>query len=328
MEEQKEKDVLSSKKKLWIDLDEIVDLDEESAEEEPEEVEETEEEIEEEPEESWQRELEEISRSEKEQFLEIEKREKERARRRALRRKKKQRAMYTMWFCTAMLVMFGILLVTLILKKAVPAVSEMVEENIEEWQEEKAEEAKPLKIWTRPDYTVDLLTPNEYSRPQEVLPEIHNIFVHYTANQGTSAAQNRSYFENLGITGERSASAHFVIGYEGEIIQCLPLTEIGYAVMQHNYDSISIECCYLADDGSFTQATKDSLVKLLAWLISKYDLTSDDILRHYDSNGKLCPKYYVEHEDEWEELKDAVDAYIAEYGTTEPPGTATTEDEK
>lgn len=268
---------------------------------------------------SWQDTLEEIARSEKQELLNIERREKERARRRALRRKKKRRIMYTMWFLMSMAAMLVVILVAAFLKKAVPAVTEYVEENVEEWKEEQAKEKKPLKVWESPDFTVDLLTPNEYSRPQETLPEVKNIFVHYTANQGTSAAQNKSYFENLGITGERSASAHFVVGYEGEMIQCLPLTEIGYAVMQRNYDSISIECCYLSKDGRFTQATKDSLVKLLAWLIGKYDLTTDDILRHYDSNGKLCPKYYVEHEDEWEQIKKDVDAYIVRHGTTEPP---------
>lgn len=269
---------------------------------------------------SWQEELEEIEKTERLQLERIEQREKERARRRALRRKKKRRMMYTMWFGMAMVAMAVVLLIVVFFKKTVPAVSEYVEESIQNFEEEIAkEDKKPLKIWERPDLEVNFLTPNEYSRPQNHLPEVNNIFVHYTANQGTSAAQNRSYFENLGITHERSASAHFVIGFEGEIIQCLPLMEIGYAVQKHNFDSVSIECCYLDDDGKFTQATIDSLVELLAWLISKYDLTTDDILRHYDSNGKMCPKYYVEHEDEWEEIKEAVDEYIQKNGTTEPP---------
>lgn len=155
------------------------------------------------------------------------------------------------------------------------------------------------------------LTPNEYSRPGEALPEVTELFVHYTANAGTSAAQNRSYFENLGITGETSASAHFVIGFNGEIIQCLPLDEIGYAVKEHNYNSISIECCYLQEDGKFEDATYQSLLTLLGWLMREYDLGPSAIKRHYDSSGKLCPKYYVEHEDAWEQLIKDVEAYIS-----------------
>lgn len=162
----------------------------------------------------------------------------------------------------------------------------------------------------KPDILENFLTPNEYSRPGETLPEVTEIFVHYTANAGTSAAQNRSYFENLGVTGETSASAHFVIGYDGEIIQCLPLNEIGYAVKEHNYNSISIECCYLQEDGKFTEETYRSLMKILGWLMKEYDLGPSAVKRHYDSSGKLCPLYYVEHEDAWNRLKEDLKSYI------------------
>lgn len=159
-----------------------------------------------------------------------------------------------------------------------------------------------------PDWEENFLTPNEYSRPGDTLEEVNSIFVHYTANPKTSAAQNRSYFEQLKDNHERSASAHFIIGYNGEIIQCIPLDEIAYAVQTRNFDSISIECCYKSADGSFTQETYDSLIDLLAWLTDVYDLSTDDILRHYDCGGKKCPIYYTDHEDAWEKLKSDVAA--------------------
>ena len=153
-----------------------------------------------------------------------------------------------------------------------------------------------------PEIIEDYLEINDYSRPGTPLNQINNIFVHYTANPGTSAAQNRSYFANLALTQERSASAHLIIGYEGEIVQCIPFNEQAYAVMTRNEDSISIECCYISEDGSFTLETYDTLVHTLAWLIDKYDLSTDDILRHYDCGGKMCPIYYVEHEAAWNKL--------------------------
>ena len=61
-----------------------------------------------------------------------------------------------------------------------------------------------------PEIMEDFLTENPYSRPGEELKKVKNIFVHYTANQETSAEQNRSYFENLKDTHETSASAHFI----------------------------------------------------------------------------------------------------------------------
>lgn len=153
-----------------------------------------------------------------------------------------------------------------------------------------------------PEIMENLLTENPYSRPGEALEKVKNIFVHYTANPGTSAEQNRSYFENLKDTQETSASSHFIIGYDGEIIQCIPREEIAYAVKGRNYDSISIECCYLSEDGKFTDATYQSLIHLVDWLLYEYDLRPKDVLRHYDAGGKPCPLYYVEHEDAWKQF--------------------------
>lgn len=163
-----------------------------------------------------------------------------------------------------------------------------------------------------PAIIVDYLEPNDFSRPGTELKKIRSVFVHYTANPGTSAQQNRSYFANLAETQERSASAHFIIGYEGELIQCIPLEEQAYAVATRNEDSISIECCYLDENGKFTQETYDTLVHTLAWLTQEYHLSADDILRHYDCGGKKCPLYYVENEDAWEKLLADVENYEPE----------------
>ncbi len=157
-----------------------------------------------------------------------------------------------------------------------------------------------------PEIQEDYLTENPYSRPGEKLEKVKNIFIHYTANPGTSAKQNRNYFENLKDTQETSASAHFIIGYDGEIIQCIPLEEIAYAVKKRNYDSISIECCHLSEDGKFTDAAYESLLHLTDWLLYEYDLQPKDVLRHYDAGGKPCPLYFVEHEDAWEEFLKAL----------------------
>lgn len=173
---------------------------------------------------------------------------------------------------------------------------------------------KNKRVFIKPQMTEDFLTPNEFSRPQEALLDVNAVFIHYTANAKTTAAQNRSYFEGLGDSGETSASSHFIIGFEGEIIQCLPLDEIGYAVKGRNYDSVSIECCYLDDSGKFTDATYQALIKLTAWLLGENDLTVDDVLRHYDEGGKNCPKYFVEDEGAWLRFKSDVAAYIEEFG--------------
>ena len=172
----------------------------------------------------------------------------------------------------------------------------------------------------RPELDVELLTVNPYSRPGPALEKVNGIVIHYTANPGATAIANRNYFENLKDTHTTKASSHFVVGLEGEIVQCIPTAEIAYASNDRNSDTISIECCYKNEDGSFEQATYDSVIKLTAWLCAKFGLTSEDVIRHYDVTGKLCPLYYVEHEDAWAQFKKDVDTYLQVYKTGDENG--------
>lgn len=155
----------------------------------------------------------------------------------------------------------------------------------------------------KPEIDVELLTPNEYSRPGITNEQINGIVVHYTANPGSTAMENRNYFEGLKDTHLAKVSSNFVIGLEGEIVQCIPTWEMAYASNDRNSDTISIECCHPDETGKFNAATYKSLVQLCAWLCVKYDLTSEDVIRHYDVTGKDCPKYFVEHEDAWMQFK-------------------------
>lgn len=155
----------------------------------------------------------------------------------------------------------------------------------------------------KPEIDVELLTPNEYSRPGITNEQINGIVVHYTANPGSTAMENRNYFEGLKDTHLAKVSSNFVIGLEGEIVQCIPTWEMAYASNDRNSDTISIECCHPDETGKFNAATYKSLVQLCAWLCVKYDLTSEDVIRHYDVTGKDCPKYFVEHEDAWVQFK-------------------------
>lgn len=148
--------------------------------------------------------------------------------------------------------------------------------------------------------TEDFLTVNEYSRPGDELKKVNGVVVHYVGNPGTSAKNNRNYFENLKDTHERSASSHYIIGLQGEILQCIPLDEIAYASNNRNSDTIAIECCHPDSTGEFNSYTYESLVKLTAALCKSYGLNPlTDVIRHYDVTGKACPLYFVENENEW-----------------------------
>ncbi|MBQ8637896.1 MAG: N-acetylmuramoyl-L-alanine amidase [Lachnospiraceae bacterium] len=156
------------------------------------------------------------------------------------------------------------------------------------------------------------LTPNSYSRPMKPLKEVNNIVIHYVANPGTSAKNNRNYFENLKSTRLTKASSHFIVGLEGEILECVPLTEISYCSNDRNGDTVAIEVCHPDESGQFNRETYQSVVRLTAWLCLHYGLDEEDVIRHYDVTGKNCPKYYVEHEDAWEQLKADVAAAMGQ----------------
>ena len=169
----------------------------------------------------------------------------------------------------------------------------------EQWQKEGA-----------PYIDVELLTPNEYSRPQIPIESVQYIAIHYTANPGATAIANRNYFENLANTHETKVSSHFVVGLDGEVVQCIPTSEMSYATNSRNVDTLSIECCHPDETGRFNNATYDSAVKLTAWLCTRFGLNSENVIRHYDVTGKDCPKYYVENSDAWIQMKADIAAQI------------------
>lgn len=147
-----------------------------------------------------------------------------------------------------------------------------------------------------------LIQTNGSARRGKKLEEVKNIVIHYVANPGTTAKQNRDYFNN----DDTKVSAHFVVGLEGEVIQCIPLDEISSATNDRNVDTVSIEVCHPDESGKFADATYESVVKLTAWLCKKYNLTQNDVIRHYDVTGKDCPKYYVEHPAAWKQLREDI----------------------
>ena len=155
---------------------------------------------------------------------------------------------------------------------------------------------------------VQLISVDGHSRRGQKLDGVEDIVIHYVGNPGTTAQQNRNWYENP----ESTVSSHFVVGLEGEVIQCVPLDEISSATNWRNNDTISIEVCHPDETGKFNDATYDALVKLTAGLLESSGLDEEHIIRHYDVTGKECPLYFVEYEDAWAQFK--ADAAIMQKG--------------
>lgn len=157
-----------------------------------------------------------------------------------------------------------------------------------------------------PDWIdVQIIDIDGASRRGEKLTGVNDIVIHYVGNTGTTAQQNHDYYTNP----DSEVSSHFVVGLEGEIIQCVLLNEKSSASNWRNKDTISIEVCHPDDTGKFNDITYASLVKLTAWLLDAYGLDEEHIIRHYDITGKECPRYYVLNEDAWQQFKTDVKNY-------------------
>ena len=165
-----------------------------------------------------------------------------------------------------------------------------------------------------PDYVrEDFLSVNPWSRPGDPLEQVNGVVLHYVGNPGTSAQANRNYFDSLADGQLQTyASSHFIVGLEGEVIQCVPLSEIAYASNTRNEDTISVEVCHPDEAGQYGPETYDRVVELTAWLCREFRLDpEEDVIRHYDVTGKLCPLYYVEHPEAWEGLLADIAVEIA-----------------
>lgn len=147
---------------------------------------------------------------------------------------------------------------------------------------------------------VQLIEIDGDSRRGEKLGGIRNIVIHYVGNPGTTAAQNRNWYANP----ESEVSSHFLVGLEGEVLLCVPLSEVSSASNHRNGDTISIEVCHPDESGKFTDVTYDALVKLTAWLLETCHMDADTVIRHYDITGKDCPRYFVHNEESWQEFRE------------------------
>ncbi len=171
-----------------------------------------------------------------------------------------------------------------------------------------------------PDYVEkDYLTVNPWSRPGDPLKKIRGVVIHYVGNPGTTAEANRNYFESLSSGKDGTyASSHFIIGLEGEVVQCVPLTEIAYASNSRNDDTVSVEVCHPDETGVFNRPAYDRCVALTAWLCHTFQLKPErDVIRHYDVTGKLCPLYYVEDPAAWDALLEDVAAAVEDLEAAE-----------
>lgn len=158
--------------------------------------------------------------------------------------------------------------------------------------------------------------PNNYdSKRIRAYKSIKYIVIHYTANKGDTAENNAKYFNRCVV----KASAHYFIDRDGNIAKSVNMNRIAWSVgglfkrvplygKATNENTISIELCDIVGRG--VSAKQKKALKNLCKAIYKKCPNIQDIIRHYDVNGKICPQYYVDNVDKWEKLKKEVLSYV------------------
>lgn len=168
---------------------------------------------------------------------------------------------------------------------------------------------------------VQNLTKYNYSNANRDNFDIEYIVIHYFGSLGTAKAVS-DYF----ASSYRGASTHFALDEGEDIYQCVLCEDIAwhcgtsetyYHKECRNSNSIGVEVrpykistttMYANDrDWYFTQKIVDRLVEFTEYLMQKYGIDPDHVVRHYDVTHKQCPR-------PWQ--GDDVNTYYGKTGNT------------
>ncbi|MDY2987719.1 MAG: peptidoglycan recognition family protein [Peptoniphilus sp.] len=155
-------------------------------------------------------------------------------------------------------------------------------------------------------FIVDFVKGNIYSRNGA---KIKYIVIHDTGN--TNAGANAKNHKNYVGSNERGASAHYFVD-ENEIRQYVPDSKSAGSVGDGkgkfgitNSNSISIEMC-LNSDGDF-ETTYSNTIELVKNMMIKFNISADNVVRHYDASRKCCPCILSKNNwKKWWEFKELI----------------------
>lgn len=181
----------------------------------------------------------------------------------------------------------------------------------------------------------DLLTVNEWSRPGRKLLEVKAIIFHWVGNPGTTAKENRDYFESRKNGNLGYGSAHLIIDLDGSVLECIPEDEVAYHVGSAKPDpdsrkiytdwarktfgkyaeypeanspnncTLGIEMCHTDWAGHFTDATLRTASELALCYCKAYGLDPmTQIGTHHGVVGwKDCPRLWTTHPELFEQFR-------------------------
>ena len=153
---------------------------------------------------------------------------------------------------------------------------------------------------------------------------IKYIVIHYVGALGGAEA-NCNYYKSV----NRNASAHYFVGFDGEIWQCVEDGDVAWHCGAKSYkhpecrnsNAIGIEMCVRKKntasmsasdkDWYFEDATVKATIELTKELMKKYNVPASNVIRHYDVTGKTCPAPYVHDAAAWNNFKAQLSRSVA-----------------
>lgn len=140
---------------------------------------------------------------------------------------------------------------------------------------------------------------------------IKYIVVHYTANRTDTAYNNTKYFKSV----NRNSSAHYFVD-DNNIYQCVLDKDISWHCGGSkqsnnggsfygkctNQNSIGIEMC--CTNYNVSERTENNTIELIKKLMKKYNISVNNVIRHFDVVGKNCPAPMVQDQARWNRFKE------------------------
>lgn len=140
---------------------------------------------------------------------------------------------------------------------------------------------------------------------------IQYIVIHYTANNGDTAAGNGNYFSQP----NQNASAHYFVD-ENSVVQSVKDTDTAwhcgtsgtyYHKTCRNTNSIGVEMCSEKDIYGMYYINEPTIaitIELVQTLMKKYSIPLENVIRHYDVTHKICPEPFVRMTESWKKFKE------------------------
>ena len=143
---------------------------------------------------------------------------------------------------------------------------------------------------------------------------IKYIVIHYVGAV-SSAKNNSDYFKSE----YRGASAHYFVD-DNDIYRVVRDEDIAwhcgtrgkYYSNCRNSNSIGIEMCCYNNNGTLdiSENIVNRTIELVKELMAKYNISTDNVIRHYDVTHKCCPAPFVNNVNRWNDFKNRLSGIV------------------